>query len=278
MKYIFIGNPGTGKSTLVNALIGEVKFMSGISFGAGKTTHLQSEIGKDGVTYMDTPGLSDVELRKQAGKEIIKALRSGYDDYKLIFVVTEESGRVRPADGVTMKLVLDCLEDSDQTEPIPYGIIVNKMTKRKIAMLNEDDDKMNNFICCINQGHAPTSHVYFNEHNADLEDEENQLVHPSPDLKDFVNSQVPHILIDPVRVKEVNTEEYDEMVERHERIINVLLNDREKMKEEHERQLAELRRNEGSSGWRKKFMNKKLNCGLVTVAVLMIVLLVNGSL
>jgi GTPase Era involved in 16S rRNA processing len=37
---IFVGKPGTGKSTLLNALIGKPVFRSGIKFGTGLTSSL----------------------------------------------------------------------------------------------------------------------------------------------------------------------------------------------------------------------------------------------
>ena len=48
---------------------------------------LQKERDNDGVTYMDTPGLSDVKLREQAAAAIEEALKSG-GKYSICFVVT----------------------------------------------------------------------------------------------------------------------------------------------------------------------------------------------
>ena len=73
---IAIGNPGTGKSTTLNALAGKQLFKSGVSFGGGLTKTLDEEI-VDGVKYMDTPGLADKELRIAAGEAISKALKAG---------------------------------------------------------------------------------------------------------------------------------------------------------------------------------------------------------
>lgn len=74
---IVIGNPGVGKSTLLNCLLGTGVFPSGVSFGGGMTNISQTHVTHDGNRYVDTPGLSDIVLREQAGIEIQKALSYG---------------------------------------------------------------------------------------------------------------------------------------------------------------------------------------------------------
>ena len=36
-NFLLIGNPGTGKSTILNGLIGRLAFKSGVSYGSGMT-------------------------------------------------------------------------------------------------------------------------------------------------------------------------------------------------------------------------------------------------
>ena len=97
---LFIGNPGVGKSTLINCLTQKNLFKSGVAIGGGLTTQLQQEKHGD-VVYMDTPGLADVQLRKAAAKAITEALKKN-GIYKIFFVITLEAGRVRPVDLATI--------------------------------------------------------------------------------------------------------------------------------------------------------------------------------
>ena len=144
MRIIFVGNPGTGKSTLLNGLLGDEKarFKSGVSFGEGLTCVLQwVQDRKTKYWYGDTPGLSDVNLRQVAAEEITKALKTGKDEYKIVFIITEEAGRVRPIDITTITTVLRAIVDGGAVSEPYYGIIVNKMTKKKIKKLSTDHNR-----------------------------------------------------------------------------------------------------------------------------------------
>lgn len=79
-----------GKSFILNALVGNREFRSGISIGEGLTKELQ-KVEHDGQVFCDTPGLDDMFNREQAANVIFEAL-SGEGKYKLIFVCTLESG------------------------------------------------------------------------------------------------------------------------------------------------------------------------------------------
>ena len=80
---LMIGNPGGGKSTLLNGMAGERLFKSGISMGKGLTCNLDEKENGEGKHFIDTPGLEDVELRKQAGQAITQALKKG-GTFKLV--------------------------------------------------------------------------------------------------------------------------------------------------------------------------------------------------
>ena len=108
---IAIGNPGAGKSTILNSLAEEVLFkvwiknlcfgfefflthmscifQSGYSVGSGLTFQLDIRENKNG-KFFDTPGLADEEKRKQAGKAISTALKQG-GIYHLHFTFMQKS-------------------------------------------------------------------------------------------------------------------------------------------------------------------------------------------
>lgn len=57
------------------------------------TFQLDIKKHKDGITYLDTPGLADIKLRQQAAEAITKALKQD-GTYQVFFVITLEAGRV----------------------------------------------------------------------------------------------------------------------------------------------------------------------------------------
>lgn len=120
---IAIGNPGSGKSTMLNALAHELLFKSGISYGSGMSPILEKKTNRYGIFY-NTPRLADDTYRKKAAEAISSALGEGRV-FKILFFVLTDSGRVVKQDVTTMELVLDACPEMKRN----YGIVINKVPK-----------------------------------------------------------------------------------------------------------------------------------------------------
>ena len=89
----------------------------------------------NGIKYLDTPGLSDIKLRKQAAEAITTALKQG-GTYQVFFVISLESGRVRPEDVTTIKLVLESASDIKH-----FSLIINKLSTAVLDRLLDENAK-----------------------------------------------------------------------------------------------------------------------------------------
>jgi len=239
-NFLFVGNPGSGKSTILNSLIGEPVFKSGVSFGGGLTFQFEEyTVGRH--TFMDTPGLADVQLRKEAAAAITAALKKP-GHFKIFFVVTLESGRVRPADKTTIDLVLD-------SAPITsFAIIFNKVTKPvvKEIMLNpskKDPSPLAAVMAELWAGSPATPNCCYIEKMEDLEDEDNARGDMPARLIEFI-ATLPSIVIES-DVQDIQQDKFDEMANKFEKMLSEMKGDNERLRYEmrsKEAQLEELKR------------------------------------
>ena len=118
----FYGQPGVGKSTLAKSILGEAIFESGTSLAGPVTTRNQAQ-QHGGILYIDTPSLDNAEVRKRAAEDIEEALENN-ENYKVVFVLTLDNGKLRPADLVSIGTVCDAVRT-----PFHYGLIFNKVEK-----------------------------------------------------------------------------------------------------------------------------------------------------
>eukprot|EP00435_Cladocopium_sp_Y103_P064355 s995_g26.t1 len=215
-RIVLMGNPGRGKSTLLNALAGTVLFKAGqAKDGEGVTRNMSVKDtphrvpGRGYWTLVDTPGLADESLRKVAAAEIRKALRSDTDDagelipHRMIFVITLLGGRVSEEDKVTMKVILRAAR-----EITSFGIIVNQ----KPAGLQMDHESQKQIEARILVGltnDKTRAYLHWFPEISEARFAENAVIagEPVEELWNWTNS------IDPVHVRDVDALELADMKE-----------------------------------------------------------------
>lgn len=168
---VFIGNPGVGKSTLLNGLLDDPCFASGTSIGGCLTLATQARVA-NGTTFIDTPAFADSQMCERAAQEIEAALKLG-GVYRIGFVITLEAGRGRPADFVTMKLVVDAVK-----KPFPFIVVVNKLGKTLMNQRQTLGEVLVQLAAAAT-GRAPAA-VVFVRSQPRLHDAKNTL--PMPEL------------------------------------------------------------------------------------------------
>jgi len=243
---IFCGNPGGGKSTLLNSFFGRKVFESGVSIGKRLTTVLQTEKDSAGNNWADTPGLNDPKIRDKAAAEISKGLKLG-GLYRLVFVVLIDAGRVRPEDKVTMSLILDAAKIQTNN----YGIIVNKVPKKTKTRIESSKTEGAELLTMLTEGMPPTQYIYLNPSNEDLVDEQNVVVAPDPELLGFL-SKIPTVGIDPSKVEDIKADKYEGMLKSMREQLQAMADDNKRLLQKHEevcKQLAEATKNKSDGGF-----------------------------
>ena len=225
-KYrLLIGNPGVGKSTIANCMAKTVLFSSGFHTAKGMSYQLEEKKHEE-ITYLDTPGLADINTRKAAANSITEGLkRGGY--YQIFFVVTLEAGRVRAADLTTIKLVLNAADITS------YSLIINKLSKREYDNLHKNNGEEFKILASelnFQAGNRQNSaRILLLLKNDSLDDAENKIVELE-ELEVFVGN-ASYIEVRPRRVKDIlsDHESFDSSLNSVIAELNQLRNDKEAM-------------------------------------------------
>jgi len=259
LSIIAVGNPAVGKSLFLNILLGEHVFKSGINIGKGLTNQLDKHTNaSSGVTFLDTPGLNNEGRREVAGRAISKGLSNG-GAFKVLFFVSERNGRVDPQDATTMKVVLDSAPEIWRTQqgPPKYGVIVNQVEANVMEALEEETKRfefLHTMFAGINEEQRCVYDMvaFFNtNHKLKTSRRNPEVVLPSPgdledlngsNLRDFVYKTVPSVELSPSELKEIQTYQFEQLLEKQEESAKKL----EEMTEQQrmERREFERKRNE----------------------------------
>jgi hypothetical protein len=195
---LFLGNPGAGKSTLINCLVGAPKLKSGSSWGGGLTQNYQ-RVDHDGVAYMDTPGLADETIAEQAAHAITTALKQG-GTYKLFFLLRLQAGRLVSEDLVTLERVLESIDAGDLN--YKFTIVMNSLSQREYQSLLERGEEFKIIKTLINRKYLTESFCFI-PHIDELEDAADTVVKLPQGVYDFLDKEAPVITVGERQVKPI---------------------------------------------------------------------------
>mmetsp|Transcript_81639 Transcript_81639/g.149148 ORF Transcript_81639/g.149148 Transcript_81639/m.149148 type:complete len:835 (+) Transcript_81639:124-2628(+) len=209
--YLFIGNPGAGKSALINAFLGKLEFASRHR-ARGVTEILQAATSPAGV-FLDTPGLNDEKKRKEAAQAISEALqKEGF--HRLFFVLDCSGGRADPGDKALINLVIQACK---KVEGFRYSVIFNKVKAKTIARhrsdKEEDKERSLEWQTDMFSGldKLPTTYT-FAIRREELDEEDDVLFEMPEDLRQWI-TDAPQVLIRREKADALEEKNYENMIQ-----------------------------------------------------------------
>jgi tRNA U34 5-carboxymethylaminomethyl modifying GTPase MnmE/TrmE len=230
---LFLGNPGTGKSTLINCLIGNRVFQSGVSWGDGLTRDFQ-RFESDGIVYMDTPGLADKSIIEQAARAITTALKQS-GSYKLFFMVRLQSGRVVSEDLSTIESVLDSIDLQD----VAFSVIINNISNKMYSTLMTRGREFDAVAALINSGRYATMNICLIPTFEELVEEANQVVELPKQVTNFIERVAPVNCIMQTKVKSIEVQSFQQQTDKIRKELEAVRRDNLELLD----RIAEMERN-----------------------------------
>ncbi len=212
--WLFVGNPGVGKSTLINALCKKTVAKAGVNLGHGLTKVFAAYEDKgNNRVYFDTPGLADTEMRGKAARAIEEGLKQD-GQYKIFFIIQLNEGRVRPEEVATINTIMNAINIPHK----PFSVIINKLDWEEKEAMEADDFGRAVVLEQLNSGENKTESVWYVDRNEEfrrIKDPARKILELDDDLYAFFNTRKA-ILIQKEQVGEVKADEIAEITKAFE--------------------------------------------------------------
>lgn len=183
--WVFLGAPGLGKSTIINALLKKTVAKTGMGSDSDITTNFTPyEDVQNNRVYLDTPGLVAPSITKQAAKEIEKIFKQKAR-CKIFFVAQLNEARVRAEDVNNINTIMDAINLSHK----PFSIIINKLEFDEKEFLEKSKPDQAKVFKYFNCGNNKTNSFCFIDKSNHLKKKKIELLPLSNDVHDFFNTQ-----------------------------------------------------------------------------------------
>ena len=201
--WLFVGNPGAGKNTIINSLLKQETAKAGISASGGLTGNF-ALYPHGNITYIDTPYLEDIKNSAKAAKEIEKALKQD-GKYRIFLILDSNRLRLNHSHLNTMETLLDAIDLPE----VEFNIIINKCTEKDKKYIN-DKTNMPELLKVLNAGKYKTNNIIFITIDVDILNGSKYLLTFEKDVLDFMHKNSASIFLPKEKVRHINAKELSE--------------------------------------------------------------------